>query len=65
MKIKSFECPEIYEKNMKNVLGTSDAWSTSHLSHRPSKQAYFILDCFSPNDVGAQQRNQVDIGIDL
>ena len=27
------------------ILGTSDAWSTSRLSHRPSKPAYYIVDC--------------------
>ena len=28
----------------KTILGTSDAWSTSHLSHRPSKTVYYIVD---------------------
>ena len=28
----------------KIILGTSDAWSTSHLSNRPSKPAYYIVD---------------------
>ena len=45
MKVKSFECPnksiENYEKKM---LGTSDARSTGHLSHRPSEPAYYIVD---------------------
>ena len=27
------------------MLGTSDAWSMSHLSHPPSKPAYYIEDC--------------------
>ena len=27
------------------ILGTSDAWSTGHLSHRTSKPAYYIVDC--------------------
>ena len=27
------------------MLGTSDAWSTSHLSQQPSKPAYYIVDC--------------------
>ena len=27
------------------MLGTSDAWSMSRLSHRPSKPAYYIEDC--------------------
>ena len=26
------------------ILGTSDAWSTIHLSHRPGKAAYYIED---------------------
>ena len=29
----------------KKVLGTSDAWSTSHLSHRAREPAYYIVDC--------------------
>jgi hypothetical protein len=32
-----------YEKRM--ILGTSDAWSTSHLSQQTSKPAYYIVDC--------------------
>ena len=28
---------------MKKILGTSDAWSTSHLSHWPSEPAYHIV----------------------
>ena len=36
-----------YEKKI--ILGTSDAWSTSCLSHRPSKPAYHIVD-YSPSD---------------
>ena len=32
-----------YEKKI--ILGTSDAWSTSHLSQRTSKPAYYIVDC--------------------
>ena len=27
------------------MFGTSDAWLMSHLSHRPSKPAYYIEDC--------------------
>ena len=27
------------------MLGTSDAWSTIRLSHRPSEPAYYIVDC--------------------
>ena len=32
-----------YEKKI--ILGTSDACSTSHLSQRASKPAYYIVDC--------------------
>ena len=32
-----------YGKKM--ILGTSDAWSTSHLSQQTSKPEYYILDC--------------------
>ena len=28
----------------KIILGTSDTWLTSCLSHRPSKPAYYIVD---------------------
>ena len=41
----------IFAKNIstnyetKIILGTSDAWSMSHLSQRPSKPAYYIEDC--------------------
>ena len=27
------------------MLGTSDTWSTSHLSQQTSKPAYYIADC--------------------
>ena len=30
---------------MKKILGTSDVWSTSRLSHQPSEPAYKIADC--------------------
>ena len=46
MKIKSFECPKSignYDKK-KKILGMSDAWSMSPVSHRPSKPAYHIVD---------------------
>ena len=29
----------------KKMLGTSDTWSTSHLSQETSKQVYYIVDC--------------------
>ena len=32
-----------YEKKV--ILGTSDAWSTSCLSHQVSEPAYYIVDC--------------------
>ena len=44
MKIKSFECPNSI-RNYEKLLGTSDAWLTSRLSHRPSEPAYYIVDC--------------------
>ena len=45
MKIKSFECPKSIRNYEKQILGMSDAWSTSSLSHRPSELAYYIVDC--------------------
>ena len=32
-----------YEKNI--ILGTSEAWSMSHSSQRPSDPSYYIEDC--------------------
>ena len=29
----------------KKILGASDAWLTSRLSHQPRKPAYYIVDC--------------------
>ena len=46
MKIKSFECPKSIRNYLKKILGMSDFWSTSHLSHRPGKPAYYIVDCW-------------------
>ena len=43
LKIKSFECPKSIRNHKKIMLGTSDAWSTSRLSHRPSEPAYYTL----------------------
>ena len=37
MKIKSFECPKSIRNYQKQILGTSDTWWTSRLSHRPSE----------------------------
>ena len=45
MKIKSFECPKSIRNYEKKILGMSDAWSTSRLSHRSSEPAYYIVDC--------------------
>ena len=45
MKIKSFKCPKSIKNYEKKILGTSDAWLTSRLSHRPSEPAYYIVDC--------------------
>ena len=45
MKINSFECPKSIRNYERKRLGMSDTWSTSHLSHRPSKPAYYIVDC--------------------
>ena len=45
MKIKSFECPKSIRNYEKKILGTSDASSTSCLSHRPSEPSYYIADC--------------------
>ena len=45
MKIKSFECPKSIRNYEKKILGTSDGWSTSRLSHWPSEPAYYIVDC--------------------
>ena len=36
---------------MKKILGTSDAWTTSHLSQPTSKPAYYIVDCMILNRV--------------
>ena len=33
-----------YEKRI--ILGTSDTWSTSHLSQQTREPAYYILDCW-------------------
>ena len=45
MKIKSFECPKSIRNFEKKILGTSDPWSMSCLSHCPSKPVYYIVDC--------------------
>ena len=40
-----FECPKSIRNLKKIILRTSDAWSTSRLSHLTSKPAYYIVDC--------------------
>ena len=45
MKIKSFECPKSIKEIYKIILGTSDAWLTSHSSQGTSEPAYYIADC--------------------
>ena len=49
MKIKSFECPKSIRNYEKKILGMSDAWWMSHLSHRPCEPAYYIVDCWIEN----------------
>ena len=41
MKIKSLECLKSIRNCKEKILGTSDAWSASHLSHLSSKAAYY------------------------
>ena len=41
----SFECPKSIIVMKEIMLGTSGAWSTSHLSQQPSEPAYYIVDC--------------------
>ena len=48
MKIKSFEWPKSISKSLtKIMLGTSDAWATSHLSQRTNEPELIIhiVDC--------------------
>ena len=40
-----FECPKSIKNMKKMMLGASDTWYMSRLSHRPSDQAYYIKDC--------------------
>ena len=41
----NFECLKSIRNYEKKILGTSDAWSPSRLSHWPSEQEYYIVDC--------------------
>jgi hypothetical protein len=43
-KLKGFSQRILQDFMEKKMLGTSDAWKTSHLSHRPSEPAYYIVD---------------------
>ena len=43
--MKQFLQRILQEIMKKIILGTSDACSTSHLSQRTSKPAYYIADC--------------------
>ena len=43
IKIKSFECPKSIKSIKKIILGTTDAWLTTRLSHRPNNPAYYIV----------------------
>ena len=45
MEIKIFACPKSIRNYEKSILGMSDAWLTSCLSHQPSEPAYYIVDC--------------------
>ena len=45
MKIKSFECHKSIKNYKKKILGISDAWLMSHLSHRLSEPANHNVDC--------------------
>ena len=44
-KLKGFLQRILQEIMKKIILGTSDDWSLSRLSHQPSDQAYYIEDC--------------------
>ena len=44
MKLKSFEYPKSIRNYEQKILGTSDAWSMSRLSHRPSEPVYYTVD---------------------
>ena len=55
-KIKSFQCTKSirnYEKKI--MLGTSDTWSMSRSSHRPSEPAHYIEDCRISHDLGRKK----------
>ena len=42
----------------KIMLGTSDAWSMSRLSHRPNEPEYYIEDCWI-SDIDTSQSNLI------
>ena len=60
IKVKSFECPKSIKSLKKIILGTSDAWSTIHLSNWPSDPAwiYLRLTDFLSTGSNNQFRNQ-------
>ena len=43
----------IYEIIKKIMLGTSDTWSTSHLSQQTSRPVYYNLDCQTLYAIGS------------
>ena len=47
IKVKSFECPKSIRNYKKKMLGTSDAWSTSHLCPQTSVLYCRLSDCSS------------------
>ena len=61
MKIKSVECPKSIRYYEKNMLETSDAWSTSCLSHRPSDPAYYctLSDLWAARVIWAEKKGLV------
>ena len=62
MKIKSFECSKSIRNYETKILGTSDAWSTSRLSHWPREPVYYIVDCrISSTTIRHQRLNKSEI----
>ena len=48
----------------KKILGMSDAWSTSPLSHRSSEPAYYIVDCRIYGPPGPPAPTAMEEGVD-
>ena len=42
---------------MKKILGTSEAWSLSRLSHQLSKPTYYIEDCLISTEHAVKRPN--------